>query len=118
MNNLINLTINDEQIQANRDETIWEVASRLSIEIPHLCHKPADSYRPDGNCRACMVEINGERTLAASCIRKVSEGMVVKTESERAEKESAENGARVTRDRPTLPGGCSRSRFYALALCK
>ena len=86
MNNLINLTINDEQIQANRDETIWEVASRLSIEIPHLCHKPADSYRPDGNCRACIVEINGERTLAASCIRKVSEGMVVKTESERAEK--------------------------------
>ena len=86
MDNLINLTINDEQIEANTDETIWEVASRLGIEIPHLCHKPADSYRPDGNCRACMVEINGERTLAASCIRKVSEGMVVKTKSERAEK--------------------------------
>ena len=44
------------------------------IKIPHLCHKPTTAYRPDGNCRACMVEIEGERTLAASCIREPSEG--------------------------------------------
>ena len=86
MTESITITINDNEIEANSNETIWEVASRNGIEIPHLCHKPADSSRPDGNCRACMVEIDGERTLAASCIRYASEGMVIKTESERATK--------------------------------
>ena len=42
----------------------------LVLEIPHLCHSDEVGYRSDGNCRACMVEIDGERTLAASCIRK------------------------------------------------
>jgi len=56
---------------AKREEpgqTIWEVARGRGLKIPHLCHRPAPGYRPDGNCRACMVEIEGERTLAASCI--------------------------------------------------
>src|SRR2546426_2468700 len=65
-------------------ETIWQVARRLGIDIPHLCYAPEPGYRPDGNCRACMVEIEGERVLAASCIRKPSAGMKVKTGSERA----------------------------------
>ena len=65
--------------------TIWEVAHGRGLVIPHLCHKPAPGYRPDGNCRACMVEIEGERTLAASCIREPVEGMVVTTNSARAE---------------------------------
>ena len=86
MTDSITITINDDKIEANTDETIWEVASRNNIKIPHLCHKPADGYRPDGNCRACMVEIDGERTLAASCIRNVNDGMVIKTESDRATK--------------------------------
>ncbi|ODM46587.1 formate dehydrogenase subunit alpha, partial [Ruegeria sp. PBVC088] len=64
--------------------TIWEVANGRGLKIPHLCHKPAPGYRPDGNCRACMVEIEGERTLAASCIREPSEGMVVNTATNRA----------------------------------
>ena len=51
-------------------ETIWQVAERAGTAIPHLCYLPAPGYRPDGNCRACMVEIEGERVLAASCIRK------------------------------------------------
>ena len=86
MTDSIIITIDDNKVEANTNETIWEVASRNGIQIPHLCHKPADGYRPDGNCRACMVEIDGERTLAASCIRYASEGMVIKTESERATK--------------------------------
>jgi len=54
------------------------------VEIPHLCYSPAPGYRADGNCRACMVEIEGERVLAASCIREPTPGMKVKTASERA----------------------------------
>ena len=78
-------TLDGQTVSANQDETLWEVSKRLGIEIPHLCHKPADSYRPDGNCRACMVEIDGERTLAASCVRKATPGMIVKTNSPRAQ---------------------------------
>src|SRR6185312_14230970 len=74
------------QVQARPGETIWAVAQRLGTHIPHLCHKPEPSYRPDGNCRACMVEIEGERVLAASCKRVPAVGMKVKTATERATK--------------------------------
>ncbi|HTS41610.1 MAG TPA: formate dehydrogenase subunit alpha, partial [Xanthobacteraceae bacterium] len=57
---------------------------RLDIKLPHLCYSPKPGYRPDGNCRVCMVEIEGERVLAASCIRTPSPGMKVKTQTERA----------------------------------
>ena len=80
----ITFELDGQQVTAAPGETLWEVADRLGTEIPHLCHKPADSYRPDGNCRACMVEIEGERTLAASCIREPAEGMKVTTSSDRA----------------------------------
>ena len=72
-------------VEARPGETIWEAAQRLGTTIPHLCHKPAPGYRPDGNCRACMVEIDGERVLAASCIRTPLPGMRVTTASARAE---------------------------------
>ncbi len=77
-------TLNDAPVTAEAGESIWDAAKRLGIEIPHLCHAPEPGYRPDGNCRACMVEIEGERVLAASCIRAPSEGMVVHTASDRA----------------------------------
>jgi formate dehydrogenase major subunit len=80
----IRFTLDDNEVEAGPDETIWQVASRRGIEIPHLCWLPKPGYRADGNCRACMVEIEGERVLAASCIRKPSPGMKVKTASERA----------------------------------
>ncbi len=72
-------------VEAAPGETIWTVAQREGVAIPHLCHRPAPGYRPDGNCRACLVEVEGERTLAASCIRAPREGMVVKTATPRAE---------------------------------
>ena len=80
----IEFTLNGESVQAHPGETIWQVSDRLGIEIPHLCYSPAPSYRADGNCRACMVEIQGERVLAASCIRTPAPGMVVDTASDRA----------------------------------
>ena len=56
------------KVEANSSETIWQVSKRLGKEIPHLCYSDNPGYRADGNCRACMVEIEGERVLAASCI--------------------------------------------------
>lgn len=80
----ITFELDGKQVEANPGETIWQVAKRQGNEIPHLCYSPAPDYRPDGNCRACMVEIEGERVLAASCKRTPAVGMKVKTASERA----------------------------------
>ncbi|OAH09129.1 putative formate dehydrogenase [Rhodobacteraceae bacterium SB2] len=84
MSDTIRFTLDGQPASAAPGMTIWEVANGQGLVIPHLCHKPAPGYRPDGNCRACMVEIEGERTLAASCIREPQEGMVVTTNSQRA----------------------------------
>jgi len=84
MSEAIHFILDGREVEARPGETIWQVARRAGIEIPHLCWLPEPGYRADGNCRACMVEIEGERTLAASCIRRPEPGMVVRTASERA----------------------------------
>ncbi|WP_298429531.1 formate dehydrogenase subunit alpha [uncultured Jannaschia sp.] len=84
MSETIEFILDGETVHAAPGETIWEVAHGRGLKIPHLCHKPDPGYRPDGNCRACMVEIEGERVLAASCIREPAAGMVVTTDSARA----------------------------------
>ncbi len=73
------------EIDAYAGETIWQAAKRHATDIPHLCYADEPGYRADGNCRACMVEIEGERVLAASCIRTPTPGMNVTTKSDRAE---------------------------------
>jgi len=82
----VRFTLDGQDVEALPGETIWQAASRYGTKIPHLCYAPEPGYRADGNCRACMVEIEGERVLAASCIREPRDGMVVKSASERAEK--------------------------------
>lgn len=84
LNDTVKFILDGKPVEAKPGETIWEVANGRGLVIPHLCHKPSPGYRPDGNCRACMVEIEGERVLAASCIREPSEGMVVTSNSLRA----------------------------------
>ena len=84
MSDRITFTLDGKEVTADAGDTIWEVANGKGIKIPHLCHSGEKGYRPDGNCRACMVEIEGERTLAASCIRTPTEGMVVTTDNPRA----------------------------------
>jgi formate dehydrogenase major subunit len=76
--------IDDREIDIREGETIFLAARRLGIKLPHLCYLPEPGYRPDGNCRICMVEIQGERVLAASCLRMPSSGMKVKTQTDRA----------------------------------
>src|SRR3954449_10661861 len=76
--------IDDREVEIREGESIFRAARRLDIKLPHLCYTPKPGYRPDGNCRVCMVEIEGERVLAASCIRTPSPGMKVKTQTDRA----------------------------------
>ena len=84
MSNTITFTLDGAEVSAPVGQTIWDVTKGQGFIIPHLCHRDEPGYRADGNCRACMVEVEGERTLVASCIRPVSEGMVVHTRSDRA----------------------------------
>jgi len=79
---LIEFRLNGEAVSARPGETLIEAAKRHGVEIPHLCYKPG--MLPDGNCRACMVEIKGERVLAPSCCRKPTAGMEVTSDSPRA----------------------------------
>ena len=80
----ISFTLDGRAVQAIDGETIFNAAKRHGVELPHLCHK--DGYRADGNCRACVVEIKGERVLAPSCCRNVTAGMEVLASSDRAVK--------------------------------
>jgi formate dehydrogenase major subunit len=84
MTDLIRFTLDGQAVEAHPDENIWQVAARYDTAIPHLCYLPQPGYRADGNCRACMVEIEGERVLAASCLRMPTEGMQVHSANERA----------------------------------
>src|SRR6266849_10177905 len=80
----IRFTLDGREVEAPPGETIFRTARRHGIKLPHLCYSPKPGYRPEGNRRVCMVEIEGERVLAASCIRKPLPGMKVKTQTDRA----------------------------------
>ena len=82
----VSFVLDGSKVTALEGESIWQVAKRLGTSIPHLCYSEQKGYRSDGNCRACMVEVEGERTLAASCVRAPAEGMVVNTATARAQK--------------------------------
>jgi len=78
----VRFTLDGVEVAADDGETILMAARRAGVRIPHLCY--ADGMRPDGNCRACVVEIDGERVLAPSCCREPADGMVVRADSDRA----------------------------------
>ncbi len=80
----IKFTLDGREVEAPVGETIFRTAERYGIKLPNLCYSPEPGYRPDGNCRVCMVEIEGERVLAASCLRTPTNGMKVKTQTDRA----------------------------------
>ncbi|MBT8341812.1 MAG: 2Fe-2S iron-sulfur cluster binding domain-containing protein, partial [Desulfatitalea sp.] len=73
------ITINDNKIEFNDGQTLLAVARRNAIDIPTLCH--LKGAMPTGACRICVVEVQGARTLLASCATPAVAGMQVKTES-------------------------------------
>ena len=80
----IRFELDGREVQARQGELLIEVADREGVEIPRLCYKPG--LEAVGNCRSCVVEIDGERVLAPSCCRTASAGMKVRTDSARARK--------------------------------
>ena len=74
---MVTLTINGQTVQAPKNATILEAARSAGIYIPTLCYHP--ELAPEGACRLCVVEASGARTLVASCVYPVADGMVVKT---------------------------------------
>ena len=84
MSGAITFTLDGQEVTARPGETIWDVAQRHGLEIPRACLSTEPDFRPDGNCRLCVVEVEGYRTLQPSCLLRVAVGMIVRTESERA----------------------------------
>lgn len=78
---MITLTINGQKVQAPKNATILEAARSAGIHIPTLCYHP--ELATEGACRLCVVEASGARTLVASCVYPVAEGMVVKTNTDK-----------------------------------
>ncbi len=97
----VKLKLDGREVSARPGETIIELADRLGVEIPRLCYKPG--LEAVGNCRACVVEVKGERTLAASCCRGVAPNMEVQTASERARKSQKLVLELLQADLPTTP---------------
>ncbi|MEW6097147.1 MAG: formate dehydrogenase subunit alpha [bacterium] len=78
---MIELTIDGKTTQVKEGTTILQAAKSVGVKIPHLCYHK--SLSPSSSCRICVVEVEGAKTLVASCSYMVSEGMKVKTNSER-----------------------------------
>ena len=79
----MNIKLNGKEIQARAGQTILETAKEHGINIPTLCYHK--DLTPTGNCRMCVVEVEGARTLQTACTTKIQEGMSVSTENERTE---------------------------------
>ena len=78
---MIHLTINQKPVAVPEGTTILEAARSAGIEIPSLCY--LKNVHRFGSCRICVVEVEGMRTLQASCMTRAREGMVVHTHSAR-----------------------------------
>ncbi|MGH8870286.1 MAG: 2Fe-2S iron-sulfur cluster-binding protein [Actinomycetes bacterium] len=79
---LVEITLDGESVRVPETSTILDACTAVGTEIPTLCY--GDTLTPVNACRVCMVDVEGSRTLVPSCSRKVSDGMVVNTDSERA----------------------------------
>ncbi|MBN2259749.1 MAG: iron hydrogenase small subunit [Clostridiales bacterium] len=84
---IIKLSINGMEVEVQKGTTILEAAKKVGVHIPTLCHLNLEGFgivNQVASCRACVVEVEGRNTLVPSCSEKVTEGMVVKTDSARS----------------------------------
>ncbi|MHC4242473.1 MAG: formate dehydrogenase subunit alpha [Planctomycetota bacterium] len=80
MSDISTITINGKEIQARLGQTILDVAIQNGIEIPNLCHDAR--FKPSGSCRLCLVEVEGQKQPVTACTFEISEGLVIKTETD------------------------------------
>jgi len=76
------VTIDGTEVGGREGMTILEAAQSVGIDIPTLCHSP--DLAPTGNCRVCVVEVKGARTLVGACHTPIANGMVIQTRSPKA----------------------------------
>ena len=79
---MLNITVNSQKLQVPEGATILQAARQAGVSIPTLCN--IENREAIGACRVCLVEVEGARTLLASCSTPTTEGMVVRTHSARA----------------------------------
>ena len=84
MTETITLTIDGQSVTVEAGTTIHKAAQSIGIEVPTICYH--DHCTSNGLCRMCVVEVEGARVLSPACVAQVSEGMKVKTQSERVER--------------------------------
>jgi formate dehydrogenase major subunit len=112
----IKFSLDGVEVIANPGESIFDVAWRKGTELPHMCSGLNEHYRSDGNCRLCVVEIEGERVLAASCIRQPTAGMKVSTGSDRVNRSRNTVMELLVADQPARQTSHDpHSRFWKLA---
>jgi len=81
MTDKVKIKINQQDVECDKDLTILKVAESIGVDIPTICYH--DYCTANGLCRICVVEVKGARTLVASCVAKVSEGMEIETHNDR-----------------------------------
>jgi NADH dehydrogenase/NADH:ubiquinone oxidoreductase subunit G len=84
MSETITFTIDDQSVTVEASTTILKAAQSIGVEIPTICYH--EHCTSNGLCRMCVVEVEGARILSPACVAQVSEGMKVKTRSERVER--------------------------------
>ncbi len=104
---MINLTINNKKVQAKEGMTILEAAKENNIIIPQLCY--LEGVHQIGSCRICVVEVEGARTLQSSCMVKVREGMVVRTNTKKVREARKVIYELMLSDHPRNCLNCARS---------
>ena len=109
---MVTLSINGEQVAVPEGTTIIEAAKKASINIPHLCY--LEGLRAEGACRVCVVEVEGEPRLVASCMREAQEGMKVHTHSARVRRARRMIVELLLANHPTDCFTCERNQICEL----
>ena len=105
---LVTVTIDKIKVQVEKGSTVLDAAKKAGIKIPTLCAWPEIGHQP-GACRVCVVEVEGVRNLAASCVYPVDDGMVVHTATERVRRTRRLNVELLLSNHPTECNVCVRN---------
>ncbi len=110
--NMVNLLLDGKEIQVPASATVLEACKLAGINIPTLCHM--DGLTPYGGCRICLVEIEGQPTLTASCVTPVREGMKIQTSSKKVREARKANLELLLSNHPLDCQLCDRNQSCEL----